>query len=249
MNRFAIAQPKTYEQAQALLVDERFSLPVLKGGGMDLVDQMKEGLIEPDLLIDVRQLIPTDAQGLAIPARTTLAEGGESAEGITDQNLQARLRGLLLMAMANERGGLVLATGNKSELAAGYATLYGDMNGAIAVLGDVYKTDVYDLARWINANPEAAGSRSRPQGRRGLSSSRCRRNRGAQRGPPPLRSACSESSPVPGRFRMRAESLDSRFAIPPVAAPPKRLGGGRSRTRWRWTRAQHRASQRVRRGQ
>jgi xanthine dehydrogenase YagS FAD-binding subunit len=78
MNRFAIAQPKTYEQAQALLVDERFSLPVLKGGGMDLVDQMKEGLIEPDLLIDVRQLIPTDAQGLAIPARTTLADLAQS---------------------------------------------------------------------------------------------------------------------------------------------------------------------------
>lgn len=119
-------------------------------GSVDDARELAERLGLPELLE-----LPIEA--LHETARTTLADGGESAEGITDQNLQARLRGLLLMAMANERGGLVLATGNKSELAAGYATLYGDMNGAIAVLGDVYKTDVYDLARWINANPEAAG--------------------------------------------------------------------------------------------
>ncbi|MCA9290425.1 MAG: NAD(+) synthase, partial [Phycisphaerales bacterium] len=69
-----------------------------------------------------------------------------------DENLQARLRGLLLMAWSNASGGLVLATGNKSELAVGYSTLYGDMCGALSVIGDVLKTDVYRLARWMNAH-------------------------------------------------------------------------------------------------
>ncbi|MCH2148061.1 MAG: NAD+ synthase [Phycisphaerales bacterium] len=87
----------------------------------------------------------------------TLAASDAMATGLTDQNIQARLRGLLLMAMANERGALVLATGNKSELAMGYATLYGDMNGALAVLGDVYKTQVQDMAKWVNLHPDAAG--------------------------------------------------------------------------------------------
>ena len=77
--------------------------------------------------------------------------------GVTDENLQARLRGVVLMAMANDRGALLLATGNKSELAVGYATLYGDMSGAVAVLGDVLKTHVYDLASWINGHPGELG--------------------------------------------------------------------------------------------
>ena len=83
--------------------------------------------------------------------------GDQDATGVTDQNIQARLRGLLLMAIANERGALVVATGNKSELGVGYSTLYGDMNGALAVLGDIYKTDAYSMAEWINANPESIG--------------------------------------------------------------------------------------------
>jgi len=67
------------------------------------------------------------------------------------ENLQARLRGLELMFLSNDEGRLVLTTGNKSELAMGYCTLYGDMAGGIAVIGDVYKTDVYRLARYRNA--------------------------------------------------------------------------------------------------
>jgi NAD+ synthase (glutamine-hydrolysing) len=66
------------------------------------------------------------------------------------ENLQARLRGLELMYISNEEGKLVLTTGNKSELAMGYCTLYGDMAGGLCVLGDVYKTDVYRLARFRN---------------------------------------------------------------------------------------------------
>ncbi len=74
--------------------------------------------------------------------------------GVAEENIQARTRGILLMAFANKFNGLVLATSNKSELATGYATLYGDMNGGLAVLGDLYKTEVYELARLINASGE-----------------------------------------------------------------------------------------------
>ena len=72
-------------------------------------------------------------------------------EDITEENLQARCRGVLLMALSNKFGGLVLSTGNKSEMAVGYATLYGDMCGGYAPLKDVYKTFVWELSRWRNA--------------------------------------------------------------------------------------------------
>ena len=68
-----------------------------------------------------------------------------------EENLQSRLRGTTLMALSNKFGSLVLTTGNKSEMAVGYCTLYGDMNGALAPLADVLKTDVYKVSRWINA--------------------------------------------------------------------------------------------------
>ncbi len=79
---------------------------------------------------------------------------GREPRGLTQENLQARLRGNFLMALANELGYLVLNTGNKSELAVGYCTLYGDTCGAISVLGDVIKGDVYALAREINREGE-----------------------------------------------------------------------------------------------
>lgn len=69
---------------------------------------------------------------------------------VTEENLQSRIRGTLLMAISNKQGQLVLATGNKSELAVGYATLYGDMVGGFAPLKDIFKTDVYQLARYRN---------------------------------------------------------------------------------------------------
>jgi len=72
-------------------------------------------------------------------------------EDVTEENLQARLRGLLLMAFSNKFGHLLLSTGNKSELATGYCTLYGDMCGGLAVIADLYKTTVYRLARYLNA--------------------------------------------------------------------------------------------------
>lgn len=71
-------------------------------------------------------------------------------KGVTEENLQARIRGTLLMALSNKLGGIVICPGNKSELAVGYSTLYGDSVGALAVIGDVYKSDLYELAKWYN---------------------------------------------------------------------------------------------------
>ncbi|MEL6389542.1 MAG: NAD+ synthase [Bacteroidota bacterium] len=86
---------------------------------------------------------------------TTLAPLFENRPfNIAEENLQARARGMLLMAMSNKFGNIVLNTSNKSEAAVGYGTLYGDMCGGLSVLGDVYKTEVYQLARYINKDHE-----------------------------------------------------------------------------------------------
>jgi NAD+ synthase (glutamine-hydrolysing) len=74
--------------------------------------------------------------------------------GLAEENLQSRIRGVLLMALSNKFGALVLTTGNKSEMSTGYCTLYGDMVGALAVIGDVFKTRVYALSRYANSRRE-----------------------------------------------------------------------------------------------
>src|SRR5262249_58424143 len=79
---------------------------------------------------------------------------------LTEETLRARVRGVVLMALSNKFGWLVVATGNKSELSVGYATLYGDMAGGFALLKDVFKTDVFRLARHLN---ERAGREPIPQ--------------------------------------------------------------------------------------
>ncbi|HEY8255763.1 MAG TPA: NAD(+) synthase, partial [Rhizomicrobium sp.] len=93
---------------------------------------------------------------LAAPFAGTKADTSE-------ENIQSRLRGVILMALSNKFGPMVLTTGNKSEMSVGYATLYGDMCGGYNVLKDIYKTEVFELARWRNQNSpaEALG----PQGR------------------------------------------------------------------------------------
>jgi NAD+ synthase len=78
--------------------------------------------------------------------------GPKVPSGITEENIQSRIRGLLLMAISNKYGSMVLATGNKSEYAVGYATLYGDMCGGFAVIKDVWKSDVFKLCKWRNLN-------------------------------------------------------------------------------------------------
>jgi NAD+ synthetase len=75
---------------------------------------------------------------------------GDLPEGLTEENIQARIRGLYLMALSNKYGYLLLTTGNKSEMGVGYCTLYGDMCGGLAVIADVYKTDIYRIANYIN---------------------------------------------------------------------------------------------------
>ena len=86
------------------------------------------------------------------------------AEDTTEENIQARVRGTLLMAISNKFGSLVLTTGNKSELSTGYCTLYGDMAGGFAPIKDVLKTQVFALARWRNANdPFGTGSNPIPE--------------------------------------------------------------------------------------
>jgi NAD+ synthetase len=79
-------------------------------------------------------------------------------EDITEENIQPRIRGTLLMALSNKFGALVLTTGNKSEMAVGYCTLYGDMVGALAVIGDLVKTRVYAVSNWLNRDREVIPS-------------------------------------------------------------------------------------------
>lgn len=90
-------------------------------------------------------------------ALSNLFEGTNS--GITEENLQSRARGTILMAISNKFGSMVVTTGNKSEMSVGYATLYGDMNGGFNPIKDLYKMQVYALARWRNGNvpPDALG--------------------------------------------------------------------------------------------
>ncbi len=98
-------------------------------------------------IIDIQEIFKSYRNNLS----TIFAD---TTEDITEENLQARIRGNLLMALSNKFGHLLLNTSNKSEAAVGYGTLYGDMCGALSVLGDVYKTDVYKLAHFINKSGE-----------------------------------------------------------------------------------------------
>jgi NAD+ synthase (glutamine-hydrolysing) len=82
---------------------------------------------------------------------------GGRPRDVAEENIQARVRGVLMMALSNKFGALLLTTGNKSEMAVGYCTLYGDMCGGLAVISDVFKTQVYALAHWINTDAKRAG--------------------------------------------------------------------------------------------
>jgi NAD+ synthase len=91
-----------------------------------------------------------DPQDAALAALGHLFEG--SKPDVTEENIQSRLRGLLLMAISNKSGEMLLTTGNKSEMAVGYCTIYGDMNGGYNPIKDLYKTRVFDTCRWRNQN-------------------------------------------------------------------------------------------------
>ena len=174
---------------------------------------------------------------------------------LAEENLQARIRGVLLMALSNKFGWLVVATGNKSELSVGYATLYGDMAGGFALLKDVFKTDVFRLARHLNERagreliPEAiidrapsAELRDEPA-RRGLAAALRRarpRARGLRRARPLARGAL--------RRRVRRDVVERALALidraeykrrqapPGVRLAPKAFGRDRRTpitNRWR----------------
>ena len=133
------------EAVVALSMPSRFSSPETRADARATATNLGIGFHE----------LPIDA--LFGAARAALAPVFRDAPpDVTEENLQARIRGMLLMAFSNKFGHLVLATGNKSEVAVGYCTLYGDMVGGFSVLKDVLKTQVYRLARWRNAR--AAGA-------------------------------------------------------------------------------------------
>ncbi len=96
-------------------------------------------------------IVPIEAPVEGFNAALKTVFDGKPAD-ITEENLQSRSRGTILMAISNKFGSMVLTTGNKSEMSVGYATLYGDMNGGFNPIKDLYKTEVYELARWRNAN-------------------------------------------------------------------------------------------------
>ena len=99
------------------------------------------------------EVLPIEPAFLAVEKQLEKVFAGTKPNE-AEENMQSRLRGVTLMALSNKFGALVLTTGNKSEMAVGYCTLYGDMNGALAPIADVLKTDVYKIARWVNREQE-----------------------------------------------------------------------------------------------
>lgn len=131
------------ENVRVLLLPSRYS----SDHSIDDAVQLAKNLNVRYDTVPIQQAVDNTEQAL-LP----LFEG--TRPGITEENIQARIRGTLLMAVSNKFGNILLNTTNKSESAVGYGTLYGDMNGGLAVLGDVYKTDVFRLARYMNRNGE-----------------------------------------------------------------------------------------------
>jgi NAD+ synthase (glutamine-hydrolysing) len=117
--------------------------PYSSSGSIDDSQQLATNLGIQTLVLPIEQVM--------LAMESTLSEAfANTPRDVTEENIQARIRGNLLMALSNKRGALLLTTGNKSELAVGYCTLYGDMSGGLAVIADVPKTMVYRVARWLN---------------------------------------------------------------------------------------------------
>lgn len=131
------------ENVRVLLLPSKYS----SGHSVEDARQLAENLKIRHDIVNIQQAVDAFEKELA-----SLFKGTQP--GIAEENIQARARGIYLMAIANKFGHILLNTTNKSECAVGYGTLYGDMNGGLAVLGDVYKTDVFKMARFMNANGE-----------------------------------------------------------------------------------------------
>ena len=134
------------DRVHAVTMPSRFSSAGTRGDAHQLAENLGIRLYEAP----IQTLFESVVQELAPlwPGR---------AADTTEENIQARIRGIIVMALSNKFGWLVLTTGNKSELATGYCTLYGDMAGGFAVIKDVPKTLVFELARWRNTQPHPAG--------------------------------------------------------------------------------------------
>lgn len=131
------------ENVRVLLMPSRYS----SGHSVDDARLLAENLGIRYDIVPIHEAVESFERGLA-----SIFEGLEP--DVTEENIQARARGIYIMALSNKFGHIVLNTTNKSECAVGYGTLYGDMNGGLAVLGDVYKMEVYRLARFINRDRE-----------------------------------------------------------------------------------------------
>ena len=137
------------ERVHCVSMPSRYSSEGTQGDARLLAESLGAEFLE----LPIEGIVASFEQALAGPF------AGHEPD-LTEENLQARVRGVQLMALSNKFGWLVVATGNKSELSVGYATLYGDMAGGFALLKDVYKTDVFRLARHLN---ERAGRELIPQ--------------------------------------------------------------------------------------
>jgi len=131
------------ENVHALLMPSAYSSDHSVSDAIDLANNLKVSFD----IIDIQNTFESFK-------KTLKPVFNHKPEDLTEENIQSRIRGTLLMAYSNKFGHILLNTSNKSEAAVGYGTLYGDMAGGLSVLGDVYKTDVYELARFINKNEE-----------------------------------------------------------------------------------------------
>jgi NAD+ synthase len=129
------------EHVRCVMLPSRYTAPDSLEDAAEVAEAL--GVKHPEISISGAVLAVTE--GLA-------PEFEGRAADVTEENVQSRLRGVYLMALSNKFGELLLTTGNKSEMAVGYATLYGDMNGAYNPIKDLYKTRVFEAAHWRNAN-------------------------------------------------------------------------------------------------
>ncbi len=131
------------ENVRCLLLPSQFS----SGHSVDDARDLAENLGTPYDIIPIKTTYDAFMKALDVPFKGL-------PFGLAEENLQARIRGTILMAFSNKFGNILLNTSNKSEAAVGYGTLYGDMNGGLSVIGDLYKTEVFELAAYINRHQE-----------------------------------------------------------------------------------------------
>ena len=142
------------EAVLGVLMPSRYSSEGSRQDARDSVERLGIGSAE----IGIEEI----HAGVAQLVDPVLRRDGDGLAGLADENVQARARGLLLMTLSNARGHLLLSTSNKSEMAVGYSTLYGDMCGGLAPIADLYKVEVFEMARWMNQHHARLGFAAAP---------------------------------------------------------------------------------------